>query len=453
MLQGCGSCCTGCHLLNYTGSRSSLDLCDSSLTKYLIHLYNHSAVGAYWKQGFRALTPFQSSKFTQHLSIMGFTRKIESLRSSLDHNRSTTSGKRDSVLDAPKLRDPAPSLPIAEQFMQQSPTMQTFQPRPSQDEDFEKATRRKPLPSETERAPFHALPENSTIRTVPNEHANYESSETGRRSSDADHLVPNFSKLNVGKSSNRSEANAAANPLPEEDVFYEANTHNKISRRSLDKPLPAPPANGSESAKEAGIPDSYDQTSMAYTKARDLERELGVEGVLDLSNTTDVEVSERWAPAVTHETVRQDVHQVREEVITREIHQHHYIHRVQPVEEVEVLPARHYMLDGEGIIREVPAHQVASRVSKDAQKAVAEGFKKTLPKSTSGGGRRTFTAREFPGDEGDYKEYVTPEGVTRSERYWVHPPELETGGYESGQTQPFHLGSSRPEHDGWRSGI
>jgi hypothetical protein len=241
--------------------------------------------------------------------------------------------------------------------------------------------------------------------------------------------------------------------LPENDRGAERNTQNNITRRSLDKPLPMPPVTESESGNHGKIPESYDQRAIALSTTQDLERELGVKGQIDLSNTTDVEVLEHWAPAVTHETITQNVHEAREEQITREIHEDHYFHRILPIEEVEVLPVRHYVLDRNGIIREVPAQHVPGRVSKDAQRVVAEGFKKMQPKSSSGAGPRTFTAREFPGEEGDYKEYVTPEGVPRSEKYWVHPPELETGGMESGQTQPFHLGSSKPECDGWRAGI
>ena len=326
-------------------------------------------------------------------------------------------------------------------------------PRTSQDEEFEKATRRKPLPSETDKDVYHASPQSGTIRMVPDQDSNPDSHVPGRSSSDVDHLVPNFSKLNVGQSSDRSGAYTATNALPEDRGGAESNSRNTITRRSLDKPLPMPPVaehNGNDDGK---IPESYDQRAVSLSKTQDLERSLGVEGQIDLSNTTDVEVVERWAPAVTHETITRNIHEIREERITRDIHQDHYFHRILPIEEVEVLPARHYMLDREGAIREVPAQQVASRSFKDAQHVVAEGFKKMLPKSTSGGGPRTFTARDFPGDEGDYKEYVTPEGVSRSERYWVYPPELETGGMESGQTQPFHLDSSRPEHDGWRVGI
>ena len=50
-----------------------------------------------------------------------------------------------------------------------------------------------------------------------------------------------------------------------------------------------------------------------------------------------------------------------------------------------------------------------------------------------------FTAREFVGKEGDEKRYMTEEGYERTEQTWVHPPELETGARETGQTWPMEF--------------
>lgn len=63
-----------------------------------------------------------------------------------------------------------------------------------------------------------------------------------------------------------------------------------------------------------------------------------------------------------------------------------------------------------------------------------------------------FTAREFPGREGDKIEWVDREGVKRSEETWVHPPELETGGKETGQTWPMVFGREEAKGRDYRSG-
>lgn len=54
-------------------------------------------------------------------------------------------------------------------------------------------------------------------------------------------------------------------------------------------------------------------------------------------------------------------------------------------------------------------------------------------------GPRPFTARRFVGDEGDAKRYVGPDGVERTEQWWVHPPTIEDGARLTGQTVPMHF--------------
>ncbi|KAL0260856.1 hypothetical protein SLS55_004548 [Diplodia seriata] len=57
---------------------------------------------------------------------------------------------------------------------------------------------------------------------------------------------------------------------------------------------------------------------------------------------------------------------------------------------------------------------------------------------------RKFTARKFSGTEGDELRYTTEEGFARTETTWVHPPTIETGARESGQTEPLYV---RGQHE------
>lgn len=138
--------------------------------------------------------------------------------------------------------------------------------------------------------------------------------------------------------------------------------------------------------------------------------------------------------AVVHEVVHQDVHHVREEVITREIHTHEIYHRILPVIDVEVLPPRHFLpVEGGGLV-EISASEAPGRgrnwvIAETASKIPSD---QRAPKKTN-----RFSAREFVGDEGDTTRYMTREGFERSEETWVHPPELETGGRDTGQTWPM----------------
>ncbi|KAI1213378.1 uncharacterized protein F4807DRAFT_470741 [Annulohypoxylon truncatum] len=75
--------------------------------------------------------------------------------------------------------------------------------------------------------------------------------------------------------------------------------------------------------------------------------------IADISNVEDIDEARSCSQAVTHETVRPYVHEIKEEQIHREIHNHDVYHRVQPVYDVEVLPARHFVPGSAGALVEV----------------------------------------------------------------------------------------------------
>lgn len=62
--------------------------------------------------------------------------------------------------------------------------------------------------------------------------------------------------------------------------------------------------------------------------------------------------------AVTHETIIPVEKHVREENITREIHNHDVYHFIQPVVDVEVRPAKHYLQNEEGELIELPPDDI-----------------------------------------------------------------------------------------------
>lgn len=105
-----------------------------------------------------------------------------------------------------------------------------------------------------------------------------------------------------------------------------------------------------------------------------------------------------------------------------------------PIIDVEVLPPRHFLpVEGGGLV-EVSAAEVPGRGN---NWVIAETASKIPSDQAAPKGRRPFTARAFPGEEGDAKRYVTPEGIERTEETWVHWPELETGAQLTGQSWPM----------------
>ncbi|KAL8769980.1 MAG: hypothetical protein Q9209_004227 [Squamulea sp. 1 TL-2023] len=157
-------------------------------------------------------------------------------------------------------------------------------------------------------------------------------------------------------------------------------------------------------------------------------------------NTYDTQVVEKVAPAVVHETVHKNVHHVREEHITKEIHNHDVYHRILPIIDVEVLPPRHFLpVEGGGLV-EISGKEVPGRGN---NWVVAETASKIPSDQPAPKGLRPFSARQFIGTEGDAVSYPMPEGYERTEQTWVHPPELETGGRDTGQTWPMEFGNEK----------
>lgn len=141
--------------------------------------------------------------------------------------------------------------------------------------------------------------------------------------------------------------------------------------------------------------------------------------------------------AVTHELVHSKIHKVREELITKEIHTHDVYHRILPVIDVEVLPPRHFLpVEGGGLV-EVSASEVPGRGS---NWVIAETASTIPSDQAAPTGARGFTARQFPGRDGDAIRRNVG-GHERTEETWVHPPELETGARDTGQSWPMVFGS------------
>ncbi|KAI4187607.1 MAG: hypothetical protein LQ348_004061 [Seirophora lacunosa] len=159
-------------------------------------------------------------------------------------------------------------------------------------------------------------------------------------------------------------------------------------------------------------------------------------------NTYDTEVVEKIAPAIVHERVNMDIHHIREERVTKEIHNHEIHHRILPIIDVEVLPPRHFLpVEGGGLV-EISGKEVPGRGN---NWVIAETASKIPSDQAAPNRNRSFSARKFPGPVGDAMSYITPEGFPRTEQTWVHQPELETGGRDTGQTWPMEFGKATPD--------
>ncbi|KAI1770000.1 hypothetical protein F4818DRAFT_434584 [Hypoxylon cercidicola] len=101
--------------------------------------------------------------------------------------------------------------------------------------------------------------------------------------------------------------------------------------------------------EKATAPETYDSESHDPEEVyEDCLETPSLHGVIDLTNTVDTDEITTHAPAVTHETVRPHIHEIVEEQIYRDIHNHEVYHRIQPIYDVEFLPARHFVPGREG---------------------------------------------------------------------------------------------------------
>jgi len=239
---------------------------------------------------------------------------------------------------------------------------------------------------------------------------------------------------------------------------YASRSSRDIPRSSLEKPLPSVPTGSSARPSHARtVPEEPRSRSAMSNVTQDREylvkdspTPVDLSGIVDLTNTMDTTVHESWAPAVTHHQIVEQHREIREELLTREIHEHHNFHRKLPIIDIEVKPARHF-IPVQGGYAEVAEEELPGRTRDKANWVIAELASKGLPEDSQYAGPRQFTARKFEGAEGDAKAYKAPEGHKKTEQWWVHPPTVEEGGQRSGQTYPFHFGSDDFRDDGLRA--
>lgn len=127
--------------------------------------------------------------------------------------------------------------------------------------------------------------------------------------------------------------------------------------------------------------------------------------------------------AVVHETIIPEVHHVTSEAITRDIHNHHFVHRVQPIRDVQVLPTKHYApLGRNGELVEIPDPGPISNdiVGLRPEKSVRSWRSEhPLPERAITPNNSASRAHEVQKQE--EREWIGEDGVRRTETTWFHP--------------------------------
>ncbi|KAI0379545.1 hypothetical protein F5Y04DRAFT_290157 [Hypomontagnella monticulosa] len=101
--------------------------------------------------------------------------------------------------------------------------------------------------------------------------------------------------------------------------------------------------------------------------------------VSGLTNTVDTDETITYAPAVTHERVRPHVHEIIQEQIYREIHNYDVYHRIQPIYDIEVLPARHLVRGEDDNLVEVSEDKLPECTGQNQKWYIGKGPAPSIP--------------------------------------------------------------------------
>jgi len=170
---------------------------------------------------------------------------------------------------------------------------------------------------------------------------------------------------------------------------------------------------------------------MGHAEDRALAKSL--EGKLDLNDTEDTDHTISYAPAVTHETIKPHVHEIKEERIHREVHTHDVYHRFQPIYEFEVLPARHFVPGNDGELKEVSERDLPGCTGVNQRWHINERTPQAGPWPARD--PPDLVTAKFAGPE----KSMTSQGVERTHSTVVHPPTLADISKIAGPVLPVHF--------------
>ncbi|KAI1384357.1 uncharacterized protein F4822DRAFT_445829 [Hypoxylon trugodes] len=152
----------------------------------------------------------------------------------------------------------------------------------------------------------------------------------------------------------------------ENSCFRDSHASNAIAtgKKSRDLPIEIPGQHLSgpsiSSAKKSYEPDvpkndriNTPTEEISEDNADERSFRTAKEEISDCTHTEDIDENVSYASVVTHETVHPQVHEILEEQIHRDVHNHDVYHRIQPVYDVEFLPARHFVPGPSGDLVEV----------------------------------------------------------------------------------------------------
>ncbi|KAF2745524.1 hypothetical protein M011DRAFT_460105 [Sporormia fimetaria CBS 119925] len=167
-------------------------------------------------------------------------------------------------------------------------------------------------------------------------------------------------------------------------------------------------------------------------------------GAFNLENTEQALQSTHFAPAVTHEYIKPIEHEVHEERIYREIHNHDVYPRIQPVYETEVLPPRHFIPDPndpDNLI-EVSEDQLPEYCKNGSQTRYMTRAREHHPLAENPS-FPTPQSRLTQPEIVEEKSYTTADGRERKDSVILHPSTLNDMSSYTGPVREVHFGDCK----------
>ncbi|RYP05783.1 hypothetical protein DL764_003552 [Monosporascus ibericus] len=199
------------------------------------------------------------------------------------------------------------------------------------------------------------------------------------------------------------------------------------STATVDRSNTSPATADNENVDSATAKDRWDQGGVSK-----LAGNLG--NKLNLGRTEDVDAVISYNPAVTHETIRPEVHETKEEQIYRQVHNYDVYHRIQPVYDVEILPPKHFVPGPDGTLTEVSEQDLACtgppqrwHIAKGPSCADSTVLKQSLEFNSHG-------------KDADEKKYVSAEASDGSDNPNFYTPILKGTATADRPVSPMQLG-------------
>ena len=210
--------------------------------------------------------------------------------------------------------------------------------------------------------------------------------------------------------------------------------------RPPDEPRPhantVPETRAVERTPPASVAPPLASSRPYHSNSTEMSAAPSAEDVLTAAQSggTNTTYHKEMLPAVVHETRRKEMHHIRHDVVTREIHNHDVFHRVLPIIQIDKRATRHFVQAANGTLVEIDPKAIPARSNNWRCSVVGE---EPALDSQNPAWLRLDPDEPAAEDRGTHSE------PWRKHRTHIHPAQVDTGGLvELPESTDQHAASS-----------